>query len=83
MKLNPFENKRVFRSRTGQTRTVIRDTYVKQTNNVSPKVEEKKEEPKSTSKKKTTSKTTAKKDETERILPKSSGKQSPTSSSGD
>ena len=52
MKLNPFENKRVFRSRTGQSRTVVRDTYVTQTTNIPPKVEEKKEEPKPTSKKK-------------------------------
>ena len=42
MKLNPFENKRVFRDRTGKSSTVIRDTYVNQTTNVPPKVEEKK-----------------------------------------
>ena len=83
MKLNPFENKRVFRSRTGQARTVVRDTYVNQTTNIPPKVEEKKEEQKPTSQKKTTSNTTTKKDETERILPKSSRKQSPRSGNRD
>ena len=57
MKLNPFENKRVFRDRTGKSSTVIRDTYVNQTTNVPSKVEEKKEEPKPASPKKTTKKT--------------------------
>ena len=40
MKLNPFENKRIFRDRTGQSRTVIRDTFVNQ-NNVTPPQEKK------------------------------------------
>jgi len=83
MKLNPFENKRVFRDRTGRSRTVVRDTFVKQTNNISPKVEEKKEELKQASPKKTTKKTTSKTDETKRILPTSTGKQSSTSGSSD
>ena len=83
MKLNPFENKRVFRDRTGKSSTVIRDTYINQTTNVPPKAEEKKEEPKSASPKKTTKKTTSKTDETKRILPTSTGKQSSTSGSSD
>jgi len=81
MKLNPFENKRVFRDRNGRSNTVVRDTYVNQTTNVTPKVEEKKEEPKPTSSKKTSRKKETKTNETERILPPSSGKQSTTGSS--
>tara|TARA_S200002703_G_scaffold159095_1_gene171445 strand:- start:1393 stop:1647 length:255 start_codon:yes stop_codon:yes gene_type:complete len=83
MKLNQFENKRIFRDRNGVSRTVVRDTYVNQTTNVPPKVEEKKEEPKPTSKKKQTYKKTSKTDETKGILPKPSRKQSPRSSSSD
>ena len=62
MKLNPFENKRVFRDRVGNARTVVRDTYVNQTARISPKQEEpkqeepKKEEVKPTPKKRTTHK---------------------------
>ena len=83
MKLNPFENKRVFQDRTGRSRTVVRDTFVNQTTNVPPKAKEKKEEPKQASPKKTTKKTTSKTDETKRILPTSTGKQSSTSGSSD
>jgi len=82
MKLNPFENKRVFRDRVGNARTVVRDTYVNQTARISPKQEEpKKEEVKPTSKKKTTRKT--KTNETEGLLPKPNpGKQVSGSSEG-
>ena len=62
MKLNPFENKRVFRDRVGNARTVVRDTYVNQTARISPKQEEpKKEEPKKEEPKKEEVKPTPKK----------------------
>lgn len=42
MKLNPFENSRTFYSKTGN-QTVVRDTYVNQTNSVPQEVKENKE----------------------------------------
>ena len=81
MKLNPFENKRVFRDRAGKSQTVVRDTYVNQTTPTPPKkAEPKKEEVKPTSKKKTYK---SKPNETERLLPESNpGKQVSGSSEG-
>lgn len=77
MKLNPFENKRVFRDRVGNARTVVRDTYVNQTARVSPPQEEPKktettEEDKTPTLKKPANK--SKSNETKRILPPSPGK---------